>query len=188
MVNFRTLEIDGELNLEEPQMTTLNNAEIMSTELQNTAESSAKITELERSLTAAQEQYRELNAKTQQQLLEAKYWKVRAQALYLYAFKNQMTENEFNDEFSEDPQTDVEKLIKSDPEEARLDLRYLEKTVERAGKKQPSDRVTPATAEKLNRTIATPIAETTEKSDEELTKSATQLLDAAFKTNATPYV
>lgn len=78
------------------------------------------------------------------------YWQLRSNAVGLYALENKLTEEEYNLDFSEDPGVDIERLTSMGADDARIELKTIDRALRRAAMKQPIDRVTnPADRAKL---------------------------------------
>jgi hypothetical protein len=83
----------------------------------------------------------DLKTKLNKVTLESNYWKLRNQALELWAVKNCLTKEEFNLDFSDDHQTDLNRFSEMTAEDAMIEFRTIARTLERASKKKPIDRL-----------------------------------------------
>ncbi|MGL5061394.1 MAG: head maturation protease, ClpP-related [Microcoleus sp.] len=107
---------------------------------------SDEIRELKLRLASAEQAKAEAKEEGDRQQLINQYWQLRATALKLHAVENKLTEEDFNVDFSEDPQIDIENITTMARDEARIDLGMKDRMLRRAAARNPIERVT-ATAD-----------------------------------------
>lgn len=73
--------------------------------------------------------------------ITTQYWQMRSSATTLFSVENKLTEEEFTLDFSEDPKVDIDRLITMDADDARIELKTMDRALRRAAMKQPIDRV-----------------------------------------------
>ncbi|MGL5076112.1 MAG: hypothetical protein ACRDBG_09780 [Waterburya sp.] len=69
------------------------------------------------------------------------YWKLRCSAIGLYALENKLTEEEFKLDFSDDPQVDLQRLSDLGSDDARIELRTIDRALRRSALKSPVERL-----------------------------------------------
>jgi hypothetical protein len=117
-------------------MTTLDNQE----KSEKNTQLSDKNRELQIQLAAAEKEKTETLARFQSQSLELEYYKLRCQALDLFAVQNKMTEEDYNLDFGS-PSDDIERFKAMEPEDAKIELRVIDRNLRRASLKAPIERV-----------------------------------------------
>lgn len=73
--------------------------------------------------------------------LSTNYWRLRTQAIDLYALQNRYTAEDFKIDFNDDPQIDLDQLFAMSADESRLHLMGIDRDLARAAKRNPIDRV-----------------------------------------------
>lgn len=117
-----------------PTMTDMQSSERITQMSDEIRELKLRLAAAEKTATEASVQMSALNTTVQ-------YWQMRATAVSLYAIENRLTEEEYHLDFSEDPQTDIERLVTMSADDARIEIKTIDRALRRAQMKSPIERV-----------------------------------------------
>ena len=160
----------------------------MTTELDKSQESTKLADEnrdLKLRLSQIEKEQKASTDKATLQEMQLQYYQLRLTALQLYAVDNKLTKDEYELDFSEDIKVDLERFNDMSPEDAKIELKTIDRALRRASLKNPLDRVSEPQKELLSsKKIASRVLDNNERStvDEELEESDTKKADKFLKT------
>jgi hypothetical protein len=119
---------------------TVETLEVSSDEPNKLVQLSNQVRELNREKLELQGKFDKLTAQTADLTLRCRYWQLRHDTQGAYAIHNQMTLEEFQQDFTEDPESDIQRLSAMG-DESVIELKIIERQLNQASKRTPIERL-----------------------------------------------
>lgn len=117
-------------------------------------------------LAAAEKEKEAFSEKLNKATLETQYLSLRHEALKLWAVDNKLTQEEYQLDFTDDLAADLQRLTSMSPDDARIELKTIDRSLRRASLKSPIERVNETDKALLsNDTIKSKVAEDPKKAE-----------------------